>query len=144
MAAAEAQDIFGVENVSQFIRFEDTVHIDKATGFIDAFIDKTKVIDTLQNIEYLNIHHKDLFLQFNHLHFGEINHKYIERLIAYFVYRHCSEAETFDDFVASLSFSLVCVYLITSISKNDNIENYARIVSEEIEYSEDNTESLMY
>lgn len=37
-------NVFGVQNISQFIRFEDTVHIDKATGFIDAFIDKTKVL----------------------------------------------------------------------------------------------------
>ena len=29
-------DVFGIENASQFIRFEDTVHIDKTTGFIDA------------------------------------------------------------------------------------------------------------
>lgn len=45
------QDVFGVENVSQFIRFEDTVHIDKATGFIDAFIDKTKVLIEQKSID---------------------------------------------------------------------------------------------
>lgn len=44
-------DVFGVENVSQFIRFEDTVHIDKATGFIDAFIDKTKVLIEQKSID---------------------------------------------------------------------------------------------
>jgi len=45
------QDVFEVENVSQFIRFEDTVHIDKATGFIDAFIDKTKVLIEQKSID---------------------------------------------------------------------------------------------
>jgi len=45
------QDVFGVENVSQFIRFEDTVHIDKATGFIDAFIDKTKVLIEQKSVD---------------------------------------------------------------------------------------------
>ena len=45
------QDVFGVENVSQFIRFEDTVHIDKTTGFIDAFIDKTKVLIEQKSID---------------------------------------------------------------------------------------------
>lgn len=44
-------DVFEVENVSQFIRFEDTVHIDKATGFIDAFIDKTKVLIEQKSID---------------------------------------------------------------------------------------------
>ena len=45
------QDVFEVKNVSQFIRFEDTVHIDKATGFIDAFIDKTKVLIEQKSID---------------------------------------------------------------------------------------------
>lgn len=44
-------DVFEVPNVSQFIRFEDTVHIDKATGFIDAFIDKTKVLIEQKSID---------------------------------------------------------------------------------------------
>ena len=44
-------EVFGVEHVSQFIRFEDTVHIDKATGFIDAFIDKTKVLIEQKSID---------------------------------------------------------------------------------------------
>lgn len=44
-------DVFGIENASQFIRFEDTVHIDKTTGFIDAFIDKTKVLIEQKSID---------------------------------------------------------------------------------------------
>lgn len=38
------ENVLGVSNATSFIRFEDTVHIDKATGFIDGFIDKTKVL----------------------------------------------------------------------------------------------------
>lgn len=34
------ENVLGVNNAIDFIRFEDTVHIDKATGFID----KTKVL----------------------------------------------------------------------------------------------------
>lgn len=44
-------DVFEVKNVSQFIKFEDAVHIDKATGFIDAFIDKTKVLIEQKSID---------------------------------------------------------------------------------------------
>ena len=36
--------VFGVENPSHFIEFEDQVHIDKATGFIDAYLPETKVL----------------------------------------------------------------------------------------------------
>ena len=44
-------EVFEVPNVSQFVKFEDTVHIDKATGFIDAFIDKTKVLIEQKSID---------------------------------------------------------------------------------------------
>ncbi|NLC87899.1 MAG: class I SAM-dependent DNA methyltransferase [Clostridiaceae bacterium] len=37
-------NVLGVSNATEFITFEDTVHIDKATGFIDGFINKTKVL----------------------------------------------------------------------------------------------------
>lgn len=38
------ENVLGVSNAVDFIHFEDTVHIDKITGFIDGFIDKTKVL----------------------------------------------------------------------------------------------------
>jgi len=44
-------NVFGIENASSFIEFEDTVHIDKATGFIDAFIPSTKVLIEQKSIE---------------------------------------------------------------------------------------------
>ena len=44
-------DVFGVENVSEFIEFEDQVHIDKATGFIDGYIPSTKVLIEQKSIE---------------------------------------------------------------------------------------------
>lgn len=44
-------NVLGIENATEFIRFEDTVHIDKATGFIDGFIDKTKVLIEQKSID---------------------------------------------------------------------------------------------
>lgn len=43
--------VLGVENPSTFIKFEDQVHIDKATGFIDGFIDKTKVLIEQKSVD---------------------------------------------------------------------------------------------
>lgn len=37
-------EVFGVQNPAQYIRFEDQVKLDKATGFIDGYIDATKVM----------------------------------------------------------------------------------------------------
>lgn len=44
-------NVLGVSNAIEFIEFEDTVHIDKSTGFIDGFIDKTKVLIEQKSIE---------------------------------------------------------------------------------------------
>lgn len=44
-------DIFGVQNPSEFIEFEDQVHIDKNTGFIDGYIPTTKVLIEQKSID---------------------------------------------------------------------------------------------
>lgn len=44
-------DVFGIENISEFIEFEDQVHIDKTTGFIDGYIPSTKVLIEQKSIE---------------------------------------------------------------------------------------------
>lgn len=44
-------DVFEIENATDFIKFEDTVHIDKTTGFIDGFINKTKVLIEQKSID---------------------------------------------------------------------------------------------
>lgn len=44
-------DVFGVEKISEFIEFEDQVHIDKTTGFIDGYIPSTKVLIEQKSIE---------------------------------------------------------------------------------------------
>ena len=45
------ENVLGVSNAIDFIHFEDTVHIDKTTGFIDGFIDKTKVLIEQKSID---------------------------------------------------------------------------------------------
>ena len=45
------QNVLGVENPFNFIEFEDAVHIDKATGFIDGYIPSTKILIEQKSIE---------------------------------------------------------------------------------------------
>ena len=45
------ENVLGVNNAIDFIHFEDIVHIDKATGFIDGFIDKTKVLIEQKSVD---------------------------------------------------------------------------------------------
>lgn len=44
-------DVFGIQNPSEFIEFEDQVHIDKNTGFIDGYIPTTKVLIEQKSID---------------------------------------------------------------------------------------------
>ena len=45
------ENVLGIDNAVTFIRFEDSVHIDKATGFIDAYIPSTKVMIEQKSID---------------------------------------------------------------------------------------------
>ena len=95
---------------------------------------------TLEKLEYLDRSHKELFLNGSFKELTPDREKYLERALAYFVYRHCTEVEDYNGFRASLGFCLFCQRLIASI--DGDIFEAARIVSEEIEYSEDNTEKI--
>lgn len=44
-------NVLGVQNATEFIEFEDQVHIDKATGFIDAYIPSTKIMIEQKSID---------------------------------------------------------------------------------------------
>ncbi len=44
-------EVYGVQNSSEFIEFEDQVHIDKNTGFIDGYIPTTKVLIEQKSID---------------------------------------------------------------------------------------------
>ncbi len=43
--------VYGIEIPEEFIEFEDQVHIDKSTGFIDAYIPKAKVLIEQKSID---------------------------------------------------------------------------------------------
>ena len=45
------QNIFEIEDISSFIEFENQVHIDKSTGFIDAYIPSTKILIEQKSVD---------------------------------------------------------------------------------------------
>ena len=102
-------------------------------------------IETLESLEYLNSDHKELFESYSSV--SDTPQKIenqLERALAYFVYRHCTEAEDAYGFCAALGFCLFCERLIASLCRANegDITDFARIVSEELEYSVDNTEEI--
>lgn len=107
-------------------------------------------LEILDSLEYLDAEHKKLFMNYSSSLRPAGCDNYLERFLAYLIYRHCTEAFGEDDFSARLSFCLFCERLLASlicVSRADSFEEIAtlaRIISEEIEYSDDNTLSLMY
>ena len=100
----------------------------------------------IDSLEYLHAERKELFLRYSSaLIADESNEKYLERALAYFIYRHCSEAFYFDGFLAALGFALFCERLLASLLRSDtalDAYEFARIISEELEYCEDNSEAI--
>ncbi len=82
-------------------------------------------------------------------HLAEYN-GYYERLLTYFVYRHVSIAEDFDNLRARLAFAILSVEMIRALFEADTehrperLRDWARRYSAEIEYSEDNTDELIF
>lgn len=98
--------------------------------------------DIMSSLEYLHVDHKKIFTDISRYYWRMDIDKELERIFGYFVYRHCSEECSDFDFRASLLFAMLCTLLISSVSNTENIYDMARIVSEEIEYSEKNTEII--
>ncbi len=103
--------------------------------------------DIISSLEYLDPQHKELFLaslRAPRATDGE-NEKYLERALAYFVYRHLSPSRTEIEAHQALSLALFLEELLArlfSFAKESEPATLARIISEEIEYSEDNTEKI--
>ena len=107
-------------------------------------------LEILDSLEYLDEAHKKLFMNYSSDRRPPFADEYRERFLAYLVYRHCTEAVDSDDFRSRLGFCLFCERLFSSLicsegaKAPDRIAQLASIISEEIEYSEDNTLALMY
>lgn len=107
-------------------------------------------LELLDSLEYLDAEHKKLFMNYSSTLRPAAKDEYLERFLAYLVYRHCTEAFDEYDFCDRLAFCLFCERLLASLicsEKAETLEEIARlsrIISEEIEYSDENTMALTY
>jgi lysine-N-methylase len=102
--------------------------------------------EILSSIEYLDDGHQGMFKVGSNYNVGE---EYLERFLAYLIFRHLSIATSEDNLRARLGFCLLLCdilagYLSSGEHSFDEICDFVRIISEEIEYSEDNTDSLIF
>ncbi len=107
--------------------------------------------ELINSLEYLDDTHKERFLSYSSTPTQPKEYeKILERVLAYFIYRHCTEAVDCYDYQARLGFCLFCERLFASVLKEttpkefDSIVSIGVMISEEIEYSEDNTQEIMY
>ena len=75
---------------------------------------------------------------------------YLRRFLAYMIYRHVACADSEPDMRARLGFALLSTSVLESMAVSagaNSLSDYAelaRIYSEEIEYSESNTDTLIF
>ena len=140
----------------QFYKHEEIVKIRKE---LDKIYHKYSIdvgederwLKILDSLEYLDTAHKELFLRYSSARRPEsgTTDEYQKRFLAYFIYRHCTEAFSGEDFCTRLSFCLFCERLFASLicaqgaQSLQEVATLACILSEEIEYSEENTWALM-
>ena len=102
--------------------------------------------EILTSLEYLDEGHRGIFKVGSSYNVGE---EYLERFLAYLIFRHVTIADSYDNLRARLGFCLLLTDILAGFLSDgehsfDEICDYARIISEEIEYSEDNTDSLIF
>jgi lysine-N-methylase len=119
------------------------------TYSIDAGEDR-QWLEILDSLEYLNADHKALLMTYSSEQRPHGMDDYRKRWLAYLLYRHTTEAVDAEDFSARLAFCLFCERLFSSLLASQNATDLqdaaslASLLSEEIEYSDDNTAALTY
>lgn len=113
-------------------------------GVSPASLDDAAWCSLLQDLEYLDPAHRALFACYSCNVTAPVHAEpMLTRALAYFVYRHCSAAYDQFDFCANLGLALFFERLLCSlICTGHDVYDAARILSEELEYSEDNTDTI--
>ena len=108
-------------------------------------------IKLIKSLEYLKKGHKKLFSCFStSACLVADNQAYLERIFAYFVYRYVSKAQSHDEIRQYLGLCLFLEKLVCSILEKRNAIKLEEIIpllvtiSEEIEYSEDNIDQILF
>ncbi len=104
--------------------------------------------EALAELEYLDNGHRPLIGVGECCH-NEALYPYFQRFFAYLVFRHLSVARSAEELRARLGFCLLLLSVLENAAALaeptfDNICEAARIISEEIEYSQDNTAELIF
>ncbi len=114
-------------------------------------VDDDTARELISSLEYMDEQHREMFGAYLSQQKTPTGlEKMLERALAYFVFRHCTEAQDLDEYRAALGFCLFCERLLASVAAAQGIDTpdgfaeLVRIVSEELEYSEQNTDDIKF
>ena len=105
--------------------------------------------DILSSLEYLDEKNRKRFSVYSSASEVKKEHEeLLERFVAYLVYRHASGKRSREEFLAAAVFAFTLERLYASVlscegAAVEDAFDVARVISEEIEYSEDNTDVIM-
>ena len=119
-------------------------------GVSPSDISDSETRDVIANLEYINEESRESFLVYSSKTVAAPEcEEYLVRALAYFIYRHAS-AESEADFTSSLGLALFLERLFASLLMKaekvdtDTAVSIIREISEEIEYSEENTQDIKF
>ena len=124
---------------------EKLSHLYKKYEASPKFLTDEEWHEIISNLEYLDDSHRELFLNYTcaPAAVSREQERLLERFLAYLIYRHASPADTAEEFRTSLGFCFFSERLLASLLHLEiEPRELARIISEELEYSEENTESI--
>ena len=122
-----------------------TIALRYGAPFLSAIDDELRA--ALDELEYLDESHHAVFTNYSSAEKnGEKYERELERFLAYLIFRHASSAYDLCDFHVRIAFSLFLERLAASVADSCDVGicEAIRIISEEIEYSEDNTDALIF
>ena len=96
--------------------------------------------EVLSDIEYLDAHDREVLLSDG----GKAPDTALLNILSYFILRHLAEAESDAHAAAIVGFALLSVRAVEAASAAVGIADALRIYSEEVEYSPDNTEDIIF
>lgn len=122
--------------------------IKKRYNIPEFFARKEEWREVFSSLEYLDEGRRGAFDICDSIALPEREDCFI-RFFAYLVFRHVSVARDYDNLRARVGYCLLLLSLLHNMSKDgkcsfDALIEHVRVVSEEIEYSEDNTDSLIF
>ena len=141
----EIYSILSDRNASYHARVDKICEMLAIPERIDTICEWGKLFSEL---ELLDNSHRDIISVGGRIN-GEKYSSYLERFLAYLIFRHVSVADSYDNLRARVGFSILLAKMLEnrvaqhSLNESEIIDT-ARIISEEVEYSEDNTAFIVF